>query len=857
MQKIFYIICFFSAIAFCGNKGYGQNICTPIPLPATECFDAYSASSTSMPDCWTFLNSDNGSEYPRLTSKQSHSDSNSLALSSVSQASGFSIAISPEYDISYSSITDAYLSFWVMVSNDYTILEYGTTDSNTTSSDITWMSSIALRNANQWQFVQVQLTDAHASHSHIAFTLRNISNTDTFFCFIDDINIAHCPIPKLESISPTQVQADLGNGDTEADYYLVYGPQGFAHGLLDSQQITRVHVTTNPWVISNLRELTTYDFYTLCNASDSVLLLPRSITTSVAFPAPSCAIPAPDAIRCSRGSWDNPYADSTWFEYDHTSSFATHYIHTDTTNWDSEDYLPIAPYPNDLKYFIRLGNNSMADSAESISYDFLVDTNQFDHLSIRYAAVRLGNLHPTDSIARLMAEVLDSTLAPADSICYIFNLIEGDTNEWSSSEPEAKHPWSTYSIALKNYHGQRITLRITNRDYGYAYLNVKCGKSELQNISCGDTLQPTFLAPEGFNYTWTNSLHQILPTASDRQLQIDQDADTLYYCQLTHKNGCGGFTLSIRNTVMKAKAKFSYIVDTVDCYYSVRLHNESSIIDADSNILPHFDVSGVKWFFGNGDSATCNDTTIVYWNGDYHLSLIATLYNHCFDTIQLDLHLDRPSSIDTIYSYDSICAFAPYLWEGITIADGEMDGPSDTLLANTQHELCEAPQAMWLHVRERGWVESYDTIVVYLCYDSTYTVNEGNSINEPGDYDYILTAASGCDSSLHVHVLFEPCCIDQIEFPNVLTPNNDGLNDLFEIKSLLEQKCYPYNELSIYDRTGRLVYHTININEDTQWWDPAREKVPCGTYFFYFKARKYDNSYAVERKGVIEVLGDK
>ncbi|WP_421938727.1 gliding motility-associated C-terminal domain-containing protein [Pedobacter sp.] len=46
---------------------------------------------------------------------------------------------------------------------------------------------------------------------------------------------------------------------------------------------------------------------------------------------------------------------------------------------------------------------------------------------------------------------------------------------------------------------------------------------------------------------------------------------------------------------------------------------------------------------------------------------------------------------------------------------------------------------------------------------------------------------------------------------NILTPNNDGKNDLLEIKGL---ENYPNNTLSIYDRAGRKVFSTTDYKSN-------------------------------------------
>ena len=93
---------------------------------------------------------------------------------------------------------------------------------------------------------------------------------------------------------------------------------------------------------------------------------------------------------------------------------------------------------------------------------------------------------------------------------------------------------------------------------------------------------------------------------------------------------------------------------------------------------------------------------------------------------------------------------------------------------------------------------------------------------------------------------------DFLQFPNAITPNGDGINDIFEIKNLIDGLGYPNNRLDIYNRWGSCVYHKENITSREDFWDPAATNTPSGTYFFKFTAVGYNGN--IERSGSIEVL---
>ncbi|WP_159452689.1 gliding motility-associated C-terminal domain-containing protein [Pedobacter nyackensis] len=69
---------------------------------------------------------------------------------------------------------------------------------------------------------------------------------------------------------------------------------------------------------------------------------------------------------------------------------------------------------------------------------------------------------------------------------------------------------------------------------------------------------------------------------------------------------------------------------------------------------------------------------------------------------------------------------------------------------------------------------------------------------------------------------------------NILSPNGDGKNDTWEIKDI---ERFPDNELTIFDISGRALFHTNNYQND---WTGHFSGVPLpeGTYFYSIKLKK-------------------
>ena len=160
-----------------------------------------------------------------------------------------------------------------------------------------------------------------------------------------------------------------------------------------------------------------------------------------------------------------------------------------------------------------------------------------------------------------------------------------------------------------------------------------------------------------------------------------------------------------------------------------------------------------------------------------------------------------------------------------------------------------------LHVIPGSDTTIHDTItesqLPWYAFDTLFT-------DTVADYLYHLYNEAGCDSTIHYNLFIYwngDHCDTTLEFPNLVTPNGDGHNDRFVIKGLIENNCFKYNELTIYDRYGHQVYHRRNIATDSDWWDPAARRHPAGTYFYYFKA--HGVTIHTQHTGVIEVLRDK
>ncbi|SFW61207.1 Ig-like domain-containing protein [Chitinophaga sancti] len=113
-------------------------------------------------------------------------------------------------------------------------------------------------------------------------------------------------------------------------------------------------------------------------------------------------------------------------------------------------------------------------------------------------------------------------------------------------------------------------------------------------------------------------------------------------------------------------------------------------------------------------------------------------------------------------------------------------------------------------------------------------------------YAVTVTDNKGCvnEGAMTITVVNE----FKIDATNLLTPNGDGVNDKWIINDLSR---YPNNDLTIYDRSGRVVYRTKNYSNN---WDATYNGSPLaeGTYYYILKA----DGYNTPAKGFISIIRD-
>lgn len=102
---------------------------------------------------------------------------------------------------------------------------------------------------------------------------------------------------------------------------------------------------------------------------------------------------------------------------------------------------------------------------------------------------------------------------------------------------------------------------------------------------------------------------------------------------------------------------------------------------------------------------------------------------------------------------------------------------------------------------------------------------------------------------------------DQVIIYNLVTPNNDDLNDYFLIENINK---YPDNNLQVFNRWGEKVYQTTNYDSNGNVFNgypnsgstlSKTKLLPSGTYYYFltYQVKNHKSSYTIKKSGFIHL----
>lgn len=501
-----------------------------------------------------------------------------------------------------------------------------------------------------------------------------------------------------------------------------------------------------------------------------------------------------ERVKCYKGSTVHPDSmECTVGGYGETSADARHVKNSTEGHFAPYTNNGLRTVPLGDSTSVRLGNWNSGHEGESIVYEILVDTNDYNLLTLRYAAAFLmpsGNLE--SQFPRMTVSLYDQNCIPIEPLCYHIEVIPGNGDGWTTTTEGSNTckwiDWQKRAIDLSDYHGKTLYLQLTTRDgassgAAFGYFTLHCGRKQVERMShCGGSIANTFYAPGGYDYyRWyaANAPGTILSTTDS----LSVTAGGLYQCyvgstgRLATDTLCG-FVINALAAPHYPQAAFTDSIIAGRCSFRVKFTNRSKVVDAQGVPLwTNEDCESALWNFGNGQTATTYNAEAVYSDtGTYVVTLVVGIAGgQCTDTIRDTIRLDWLYPRGYLVGDTSICPLDAVNFNAYNTTScmyyiemgGETFPHSYTSLEIEQGELTES---FWVTCHMEDSNQCRDTVhyqvVVHPTYNEYDTLTACtdnlpiswrdqyfNTWASTNNYTYNRqTAQYGCDSTVHLHL---------------------------------------------------------------------------------------------------------
>jgi gliding motility-associated-like protein len=212
------------------------------------------------------------------------------------------------------------------------------------------------------------------------------------------------------------------------------------------------------------------------------------------------------------------------------------------------------------------------------------------------------------------------------------------------------------------------------------------------------------------------------------------------------------------------------------------------------------DIPGATFQWTGPNNFSSNNQNIIIHNasqenaGDYIVK--ATLYG-CESTSTINININPNPD----FSFEELCVGTNYTIKIIPV--GNSFDPSNVT---------------YLWTGPNGFTNSTSQIVV--------------TNQQTGNYSVTITDSNECSQTKSINVQSAFC-----EFPNFITPNDDGSNDYFDLAG------FDVDRLEIYSRWGRLVYEENDYINNWRGQNMNNKRLPDSTYYYIISLRSGEQKF--------------
>ena len=314
-----------------------------------------------------------------------------------------------------------------------------------------------------------------------------------------------------------------------------------------------------------------------------------------------------------------------------------------------------------------------------------------------------------------------------------------------------------------------------------------------------------------------------------------------YIVKLTDYNQDSTLVCTNSDTItigLNVKPKISFEADQEEGCAPLKVKFNNMTIPTEGELSFLWNIYDLNWNLVFSSSLVNPEVTLSN-PGDYNVQLLVSTPEGCTDTLMrwsyLKVH-PQPYAEFSAHPEESMLS----------------DGGEIYFRNYSDSSYATMPGVRWYWDFGDGTIDSSE-------FSPTHTYSDW------GDYDVklFISTEHGCEDEIVHRVVIEA----DLEFPNVITPNGDGYNDVYAIKNLNtninheDPDKYRTNSLHIYDRWGKRVYHAENYDTymkgeeivvGERYFDGSNLSDGVYFYAFYYKGKvkevKYHGSLSIVRE---------
>lgn len=287
-------------------------------------------------------------------------------------------------------------------------------------------------------------------------------------------------------------------------------------------------------------------------------------------------------------------------------------------------------------------------------------------------------------------------------------------------------------------------------------------------------------------FSWISAGNLVFPNAPDSSFAYEVVTDTTQYIAMVAEGKCYDKDTFIAYVSLQPHARFIYNTDQGCDSLLVSFKNLS-----DSMIW-------YSWDFGDGTSPSneLHPQHTYYSPGIYTVKLIVKAEGGCTDTATTLVPVTVIGGPKAYFVSDPADTVPVYLPNPVQF----MDSSSGSIVS------------WYWNLGDGNYSMERNPLVIF----------EKNGLLR---VTLTVTDSFGCSSSFsRIYEVIAPTAL----VPNVFTPNNDGINDYFQ---LIDQTP-DFKNIRIYDRRGVLIFKSSDISFKWDGTDQNGNQLPAGTYFY-------------------------